>query len=75
MTNKNIEQAINCFNDKQSGLAKAVGVTQGMVSGWLNGRYQITWEQAKKIETVTSGKVTRHELRPDIFGEAPSCAS
>lgn len=26
---------------------------------------------AKSIETATAGKVTRYDLRPDIFGPAP----
>lgn len=28
---------------------------------------------ARRIEAATEGKVTIHDLRPDIFGEAPLC--
>lgn len=68
-----IQQAIEHFDTKgrQSGLADAVGVSQGMVSGWLNGRYEITWEMAKRIEQATDGVVSRYDLRPDIFGPKP----
>lgn len=70
-TNPHIAKAIEIFKDKggQAAFAKEVGVTQGMVSGWLHNRYQVTWERAIKIEEVTNGMVTRHDLRPDIFGK------
>lgn len=55
----------------QAEVADLVGVSQGMVSHWLNGRKAITPERAKQIEHATAGAVRRHELRPDIF-DAPA---
>jgi transcriptional regulator with XRE-family HTH domain len=52
----------------QAEFAKRLGVTQGLVTHWVNGRTRITAERAVQIEQVTDGQVTRHELRPDIFG-------
>ncbi len=72
--NPHIARAIDLFADRgrQAGLASAVGVSQGMVSGWLTGRYEVTLEAAIKIEEATAGAVSSHDLRPDIFGDKPS---
>ncbi|MEM5529571.1 Cro/CI family transcriptional regulator [Gammaproteobacteria bacterium AS21] len=66
---RKIKCAIKIFGT-QSNFAKAVGVSQGMVSFWLRGTHLVTWQQAIKVEEVTEKKVTRHQLRPDIFGHA-----
>lgn len=63
---KQIQRAIKLF-DTQASFAKAVGVSQGMVSFWLRGVHLVTWQQAIKIEAVTKKVITRAQLRPDIF--------
>lgn len=55
----------------QAEFAAKLQVTQGMIGHWLHGRKRITAEQAKAIEEATAGKVTRHDLRPDIYDPAP----
>lgn len=55
----------------QDGFAKQIGVSQGLVWQWITGKTRITVERAIEIERKTDGKITRHELRPDIFGPAP----
>ena len=30
------------------------------------------WKLAQKIEDATAGAVTRHDLRPEVFGPAPA---
>lgn len=55
----------------QDQFAKLLGVTQGLVWQWLNGRTRITAERCIAIERATGGQVTRYELRPDIYGPAP----
>lgn len=52
----------------QTAFAEMLGVTQGLVHQWLNGDTKITAERAREIEIKTGGKVTRMELRPDLFG-------
>lgn len=52
----------------QSDLAERLGVTQGAVWQWVNGKTRITAERAIEIDLVTGGVVSRHELRPDVFG-------
>lgn len=52
----------------QDALAKRIGVTQGTVHQWVSGKLPISAERAADIERATDGKVTRIELRPDVFG-------
>jgi DNA-binding transcriptional regulator YdaS (Cro superfamily) len=59
-------------NGGQTEFARRLGVSQGLVWQWLNEKTGVTWERAKEIEAATGGAVTRHELRPDIFGPAPA---
>jgi len=60
-----------CEQNGQTPLANLLGVTQGAVWQWLNGYQRITAERAIEIERVTQGTVTKHELRPDVFGPKP----
>jgi len=53
----------------QTGAARLLGVSQGLVWQWLHGETKITAERAIDIETKTAGEITRQELRPDLFGE------
>lgn len=53
----------------QKPLADAIGTTQSQVWFWLRrSKRGVPGEVASKIEAATSGAVTKHELRPDIFG-------
>lgn len=56
----------------QTGAAEIIGVSQGAVWQWINGKQRITAERAIEIEEKTGGAVTRSELRPDIFGPVAS---
>jgi len=54
----------------QKALADRIGVTQSMVWYWLEkSKRGVPAEYVDAIEQATEGKVTRHALRPDIFGE------
>jgi len=56
----------------QTALARAIGVQQPHVWNWLNRAHGVVpAEYCMKIEAATKGAVTRYELRPDVFGEAP----
>jgi DNA-binding transcriptional regulator YdaS (Cro superfamily) len=52
----------------QEAFADLVGVSQGRVSQWLAGE-TIPAERCVVIEKATAGKVTRQELRPDLFSK------
>jgi len=54
-------------NIKQITMAKALGISKGLMSCYVNGIYQIPPLRAKQIEALTKGEITRQMLRPDIF--------
>lgn len=51
----------------QQDFADAIGVSQGLVWQWLDGRTRVTAERAIEIEEKTGREVSRHELRPDLY--------
>lgn len=53
----------------QDALAKAVGVSQPSVHGVLKKSRPVPAEWCSKIEKATNGKITRHQLRPDLWPE------
>lgn len=46
--------------------------TQGLISQWESGKVKVPAERVGQIEKATAGAVTRHDLRPDVFGPAPT---
>ena len=53
--------------------AKAAGVTPAMWSRWENKKRPIPAERAVKIEGAIG--VSRHDMRPDIFGPKPGASA
>lgn len=49
-----------------SALARILNVTPGLVSQWVTGRRPVAAIHCLAIEAATA--VSRHELRPDVFG-------
>ena len=65
MTSTNaIDRAIDVFGS-QVNLARAIGVTNALVSNWVCGG-NIAAHHCPTIERVTYGAVKCEELRPDI---------
>jgi DNA-binding transcriptional regulator YdaS (Cro superfamily) len=58
----------------QEALAAALGIKSPSISEWRK-RGKVPPERCIAIEQATEGAVTRYELRPDIFGEAPKAAA
>ena len=56
--------------DVRARLAEAHGVSEVTVRAWANAtrRHPYTLNAVKITETMTGGHVTRHDLRPEIFG-------
>ena len=48
-------------------LAKLLGISPSAISQWV----QVPYRRALQIEARTQGRVTRQELRPDVFGPPP----
>lgn len=68
MTKNGLLKAIEIAGG-QSGLAKLLGIKQGQISGWVRrDKKAPPPEYVLKIERLTG--VSRHLLRPDVFGEA-----
>ena len=53
-------------------IAQQLGVTEGAVRHWANGTRRIPAEQVLALESATGGRVTRYELRPDLYPTAES---
>lgn len=53
-------------------IADAHNVSEVTVRAWANGlrNHPSNLHSIKITEAITRGKVTRHDLRPDIFGPA-----
>lgn len=61
-------KALRCAIDETGGIfkfSKLIGVSFQAVYRWFDNG--VPAERAVKIERLTKGKVTRQELRPDIF--------
>lgn len=52
-------------------------VSEVTVRAWANGnrKHPCTLKAVEITERLTSGKVTRHDLRPDIFGREKKATS
>jgi DNA-binding transcriptional regulator YdaS (Cro superfamily) len=54
----------------QKPLADILNVHPAMVSQWATGRRPVAAHHVLAIEEATG--VSRHDLRPDVFGSAPA---
>ncbi|WP_299948837.1 Cro/CI family transcriptional regulator [uncultured Microbulbifer sp.] len=59
-----IAEAANYFGS-QGALARQLGVSPMAVSNWK--RRWVPVERAIQIERLTSGEVSKEQLRPDVF--------
>jgi DNA-binding transcriptional regulator YdaS (Cro superfamily) len=65
-----ITEAVSRTEGGQAALARALGVTPQAVSQWVKGTRPVPPRHALAIELATG--VSRHDLRPDVFGSAPA---
>lgn len=61
-----LARAIECIGG-QAALARCLGKKQAHVWGWLFRSGRVPATMAIPIEKATGGKITRHDLRPDIY--------
>lgn len=66
-----IARAIRIKGSQQK-LAEAAGCSQQQISYLMKEASDISAEMALKVDIATSGEVSRHDLRPDIYGPAPT---
>jgi DNA-binding transcriptional regulator YdaS (Cro superfamily) len=67
-----MKKARRAAGGRDADIARLLGITASAVSRW-NGR--VPANRAIEIETLTRGRVTRYEIRPDHFGAAPAAGS
>lgn len=63
-----VTYAVNRVGGQQA-LGKLIGVSQPSIHCWISGEFIISGEYAIPVEKATDGKVTRHQLRPDLYPE------
>lgn len=67
----NIAMKLRDYLDKegvtQTEFAERCDVSQGMVWQWLNKKRRVAAERVLTVEAATGGKVSRHEIRPDLY--------
>ena len=67
MKNSSFEKAVKIVGS-QYRMAKILGKRQSVIWAWLK-RGTVSAEYVLKVEQATGGRVTRHELRPDLYPE------
>lgn len=68
--NKHIEKAVEVIGS-QAALADAIGKSRPFINDMLHGNKRVPAELCVPIEESVNGAVTRYDLRPDVFGDAP----
>ena len=66
-----VARAIGLKGSQQK-LAEAAGCSQQQISYLMKEAAGISAEMALKVERATDGLISRHDLRPDIYGPAPT---
>nr|WP_289959243.1 YdaS family helix-turn-helix protein [Xanthomonas arboricola]MDN0202824.1 YdaS family helix-turn-helix protein [Xanthomonas arboricola pv. corylina] len=66
-----MDSKLGCYSKSggRRALAKALGIKSPSISGWYD-RGKVPVERVLAIETATG--VSRHDLRPDVFGPSPA---
>lgn len=72
MSTQPIDQVIQIVGGQEK-LAAILGIKSPSISGWRL-RHRVPSERCIAIERAVSGAITRYDLRPDVFGEAPKRA-
>ena len=56
-------------NTPHGEFAKAMKVTPGCISHWMKGTTKPNTDKAREILAYTGGRVTLHEIRPDVWNK------
>jgi DNA-binding transcriptional regulator YdaS (Cro superfamily) len=59
-----LAKARQAAGGRNADLARLLGITPSAISQWV----RVPYRRALQIEARTAGRVTRAELRPDLFG-------
>jgi DNA-binding transcriptional regulator YdaS (Cro superfamily) len=64
MTDPGLAKARQAAGGRNADLARLLDISPSAISQWV----QVPYRRALQIEARTAGRVTRQELRPDLFG-------
>jgi DNA-binding transcriptional regulator YdaS (Cro superfamily) len=64
MTDPGLAKARQAAGGRNADLARLLDISPSAISQWV----RVPYRRALQIEARTAGRVTRHELRPDVFG-------
>ena len=64
MEDPGLAKARQAAGGRYADLARLLGITPAAVSQWV----KVPYRRALQIEVRTAGRVTRAEMRPDLFG-------
>lgn len=70
MNNPNIKELFDSVGGV-GWISKMIGANYAAVYQW-SVKNKISAERAVEIEEKTNGLLTRYQLRPDLFGDAPN---
>ena len=59
-----LAKARQAAGGRNADLARLLGISPSAISQWV----RVPYRRALQIEARTAGRVTRAELRPDLFG-------
>lgn len=68
-----IEKAIRLAGS-QTALGAKLGITPQAVQKWVK-QGVVPGERCREVETIFDGQVTRYELNPQVFGDAPEAVT
>lgn len=68
MNATSLEKARKAAGGRKADIASLLGISPAAVTRWGD---VVPVNRAIELEQKTGGKVTRYDLRPDIFGEPP----
>jgi DNA-binding transcriptional regulator YdaS (Cro superfamily) len=66
MTDPGLLKARHAAGGSNADLARLLNITPSAISQWV----RVPYRRALQIEARTAGRVTRQDLRPDLFGTA-----
>jgi DNA-binding transcriptional regulator YdaS (Cro superfamily) len=69
MNHTSIEKACRALGGRKVDVARVLGISPAAVTRWGD---TVPVHRAIALEHASGGKVTRYDLRPDIFGERPA---
>ena len=64
MEDPGLAKARQAAGGRNSDLARLLDITPAAISQWV----KVPYRRALQIEARTAGRVTRAEMRPDLFG-------